>query len=41
MKRGSGCYAIDIYCIAALTLFSDSTRYITYLFSESHIYFNF
>ena len=40
-ERGSGCCAVDIYCTAALTLFSDSTRYITYLFSEWHIYFNF
>ena len=34
MKRGSGCCAVDIYCTAALTSFSGSISYITYLFSE-------
>ena len=37
MKRGSGCCAVDIYCTAALTSFSDSISYITYLFSEWRI----
>ena len=41
MLHNSGCCAVDIYCTATLTLFSDSTRYITYLFSEWHIYFHF
>ena len=35
------CCAVDIYCTAALTSFSDSISYITYLFSEWHIFFNF
>ena len=34
MKRGSGCCAVDIYCTATLTSFSDSISYITYLFLE-------
>ena len=38
MKRGSGCYTVDIYCTAALTSFSDSISYITYLFSECGIF---
>ena len=37
MKRGSGCCAVDIYCTAASTSFSDSISYITYLFSEWRI----
>ena len=37
MKRGSGCCAVDIYCTAALTSFSDSISYLTYLFSEWRI----
>ena len=37
MKRGSGCCAVDIYCTAALTSFSDNISYITYLFSEWRI----
>ena len=37
MKRRSGCCAVAIYCIAALTSFSDSISYIPYLFSEWRI----
>ena len=37
MKRGSGCCAVDIYCMAALTSLSDSVSYITFLFSEWRI----
>ena len=37
MKRGSGCYAVDIYSTAALTSLSDSVSYITRIFSEWRI----
>ena len=37
LKQGSGCCTLMIYCTAALTSFSDSISYVTYLFSEWRI----